>query len=75
MDMTGIIALLSIFVAAPLIVFGFILLAKREKNKYEIMRLKRDIAEIELRKEEAKARVLIEENRKYDRIIDGRGTN
>jgi hypothetical protein len=68
----GIVALVSIFIAAPMIVFGFILLAKRGKNSVEIMRMKRDIAEIELRKEEAKARVLVEENRKYDRIIEGR---
>ncbi len=69
----GIVALLSIFVVAPMIVFGFILLAKRGKNAVEIMRMKRDIAEIELRKEEAKARILVEENRKYDRIIEERG--
>ncbi len=70
---TGIVALVSIFVVAPMIVFGFLLLAKRGKNTVEIMRMKRDIAEIELKKEEAKARILVEENRKYDRIIDGRG--
>jgi hypothetical protein len=73
MDMTAIIALLTIFGVAPLIVFGFILLAKRGRNQVEIMRVKRDIAELEVKKEEAKARALIEENRKYDRIIDGRG--
>jgi len=73
MDMTAIVALVSIFIVAPMIVFGFILLAKRGRNQVEIMRMKRDIAEIELKKEEAKARGLAEENRKYDRIIDGRG--
>jgi len=73
MDMTAVTALVSIFIISPIIVFGFILLAKRGKNTVEIMRMKRDIAEIELKKEEAKARTLVEENRKYDRIIDGRG--
>jgi hypothetical protein len=74
MDMTAIVSLLTIFGLAPLIVFGFIFLSKRSKNQVEIMRLKRDIADLEVQKEEAKARVLIEEGRKYDRIIDGRGS-
>jgi energy-converting hydrogenase Eha subunit H len=73
MDMTAIVSLLTVFGVAPIIVFGFIFLSKRSRNQVEIMRMKRDITELEVRKEEAKARALIEENRKYDRIIDGRG--
>lgn len=72
MDVTAVLSILMVFGVAPAIVFGFILMGKRGRNQIEIMRMKRDIAELEVRKEEARARALIEENRKYDRIIEGR---
>lgn len=67
----GIIALISIFVVMPSIVFGFILLSKKEKNRVEILRYQKEIAEIDLRKDELKLKLLQEENLKYDRLIDG----
>jgi hypothetical protein len=55
---------------SSLIIFGFILIMKKRKNDVEKLRLQKEMKEIELRKEEIHHQVLIEENRKYDRIIN-----
>jgi hypothetical protein len=60
----------SLFVA-PCLVFGFILFMRKGKNDVEKVRLQKEMKEIEMRKEEIHLRALIEENRKYDRLIDG----
>jgi hypothetical protein len=60
----------SLFVA-PSLVFGFILFMRKGKNDLEKVRLQKEMKEIELRKEEVHLRALIEENRKYDRLIEG----
>ena len=67
MDLTANLAIVSIFIIAPMTVFGFILLSKREKNKIETLRYKKEILELE--KEAYKIKLLEEENRKYDRLI------
>jgi hypothetical protein len=72
MDVNAIVAVLSLFIGAPLIVFGFIYLNKRQKFQLELMREKRELAELELRKEELRVKALAEENRKLDRIIEDR---
>ncbi len=69
MDSIATFSIFSIFIAAPAIVFGFILLAKRGRNQVEMLRYKKEILELELRKEEYRAQSLREENRKLDRII------
>ena len=68
----GIIAIISIFIIAPSIVFGFILLSKKEKNRIEVLKYQKEIIELEIRKDELKMKLLEEENRKYDRIIEER---
>jgi hypothetical protein len=60
----------SLFVA-PALVFGFILLIRKGKHDVEKLRLQKEIKEIELRKEEIHLHTLLEENKKYDRLIDG----
>jgi hypothetical protein len=60
---------LSLLVA-PCLVFGFILLLKKGKNDVERARLQKEMKEIEMRKEEIHLKALIEENRKYDRMIE-----
>jgi len=69
MDYAAIISVLCVFIAAPAIVFGFILLSKRGKNRIEELKCKRDILALEVEKEKARAALLAEENRKYDRLI------
>lgn len=70
MDGVEFFALFSVFIAAPSIVFGFILLAKRAKYRVEELRYKKEILELEVKKEEMHIYTMHEENRKLDRIIN-----
>jgi hypothetical protein len=67
--MIAIIAILSLFVAAPLIVFSFIY--KRGKNKTDIekMEIQKEIMELEVEKEKVQLLRLEAENKKYDAMI------
>lgn len=69
--MEGIIAILSIFVIMPGIVFTFAY--KNKKNKIELKKLEyqKEILQLELEKENAQLKLLEEENKKLDRIING----
>jgi hypothetical protein len=60
----------SLFVA-PALVFGFILLIRKGKHDVEKLQLQKEMKEIELRREEVHLQTLIEENKKYDRLIGG----
>ena len=71
MDYAGIIAILSSLIGIPVIVFGFIYLNIKNKRAVEVMRLKKEMLELEIEKEKVRARLLEAENVKYDRIIDG----
>jgi hypothetical protein len=55
---------------SSMIVFGFVIIIKKGKNDVEKLRLQKEMKEIELRKEELHYQTLLEENRKYDRLID-----
>jgi len=68
----GIVAIISIFVAAPAIVFGFILLGKRGKNQIELARYRLREVELSVEKEKLRVEALKEENRKLDRMIEHR---
>jgi len=63
-------AIFSIFIAAPAIVFGFILLSKRSKYRVEELRYKKEILELEVKKDEMHIYTMHEENKKLDRIIN-----
>jgi hypothetical protein len=71
MDITGIIAIISTLVVAPAIVFSFIY--KVTKNKQEIKRLEyqKEILVLEIEKQNNQIKLLEEENKKYDKIING----
>ena len=43
---------------------------KTQKNKIRELELKREILELEVKKQDSNIRLLEEENKKYDRIID-----
>ncbi len=58
----------SLFVA-PCLVFGFILLIRKGKNDVRKLELQKEMRELEVRKEEVHLQALIEENKKYDRLI------
>jgi hypothetical protein len=69
MDLIPIVSILSVFVAAPFIVFSFIYFMKKNKHRLEELRYRRDILELEIEKENARIRLLEAENAKYDRLI------
>jgi hypothetical protein len=74
MDYAAIISILCVFIAAPAIVFGFILLSKRGKNRIEELKCQRDILALEIEKDKSRIALLEAENRKYDRLIaEGEG--
>ena len=61
--------IMSLFVA-PALTFGFIILLRKTKAAVEIQRIRKEIVELELKKEEMKYKLLLEENKKYDQIIN-----
>jgi hypothetical protein len=72
MDLTGIvtgsIAILSLFVGLPGIVLYFIY--KSKKNKTEMIKQQKELLEIEIEKEKIQLRLLEEENKKYDKMLN-----
>ena len=74
MDYAGIIAILSSLIGIPVIVFGFIYLNIKSKRAIEMMRIKKEMLELEIEKERINIRMLEAENMKYDRIISGKDT-
>ena len=60
--------IMSLFVV-PALTFGFIVLIRKQKADVDKLRIKKEILELELRREELRITSLTEENRKYDRLI------
>jgi hypothetical protein len=73
MNFTAIVSVLSVFVFAPAIVFGFIYFSRKSKHRVEELRYKRDMMALELEKERLHVQALEAENAKYDRIIEDSG--
>jgi hypothetical protein len=57
-------------VGNPLIISALVVLLVKERNKMKALVLKKEILELELKKEEKKLLSLIEENKRYDRLIN-----
>jgi hypothetical protein len=72
MDITGIIAILSSLIGIPVIVFGFIYLNIRNKRALQVIKLQKEMLELEVEKDRLKLDLLDAENAKYDKIIDAR---
>lgn len=72
MNITALFSIFSVFIAAPAIVFGFVYIMRRGKDRVEELRLKKEMLELEVEKEKMHLLALTEENRKYDRLIDSR---
>jgi hypothetical protein len=68
---TGSIAILSLFVGLPALLFTFIHKNTKNKREKEIEKLKyqKEILELEIEKENRQIRLLEEENKKLDKII------
>ena len=71
-EIIGLISVVCLFVVLPGIIFGFRYLGKKKTAELELGTQRKAILELEVRKEELHLQALLEEGRKYDRIIDGR---
>ena len=54
----------------PGLTFGFIIITKKIKADVEKLKYKKEILELEIKKEELRIESMIEENKKYDRLIE-----
>ncbi|HTX73781.1 MAG TPA: hypothetical protein VMC79_13205 [Rectinemataceae bacterium] len=72
MNFIAVFSVFCTFIAAPAIVFSFIYFTRRGKNQVEMQRLKKEMLELEVDREELHLKVLVEENKKYDRMIGER---
>jgi hypothetical protein len=70
MEFVSIIAVLSLFVAAPAIVFSFILRLNKNRNETKKLQYQKEILELELKKEELQIKRLEAESKQYDRLIN-----
>jgi len=61
--------IMSLFVA-PLLTFTFIAYIKKTKAEVEKLKYEKEILELELRKEEIHYQTMVEENKKYDKLIE-----
>ena len=61
--------IMSLFVA-PLLTYGFIYFLKKNRADVEKMKIRKEIIELELKKDELKYKLLLEENKKYDHLIN-----
>jgi hypothetical protein len=55
---------------ASAIVFGSIIIMKKGRNDVEKLKLQKEMKELDLQKEELHFKSLIEENKKYDRMLE-----
>jgi hypothetical protein len=62
---------LSLLVA-PLLTFGFVIIIRKQKNDVEKLRLRKEMMELEVRKEELRIKSIQEEGKQYDKLIDSR---
>ncbi len=58
-------------IIVPTITFGFILLLKKIRADVEKVKYKKEMMELELRKEEVHLQAIIEENKKLSHLIEG----
>ena len=59
----------------PGITFGFIIITKKIKADVEKIKYKKEILELEIKKEEMHLKLMIEENKKYDKLIESNISN
>ena len=55
---------------APALTFGFIVLLRKQKADVEKLKYKKEILELEIKKEEMHIKEIEAENRKYDNLLE-----
>jgi hypothetical protein len=68
--LTALVAIVSIFIAFPAILFGAINSSKKNKTKLLAMEHEREMLELEIEKEQVQLKLLEAENKKYDKLIN-----
>jgi hypothetical protein len=68
--MEGILAILSIFVILPGIIFTFAYKNKKNKNELKKLEYEKEILQLEIEKDNLRLKLLEEENKKLDKIIN-----
>jgi hypothetical protein len=71
MDIVGLVSVISIFVVLPGIIFFTSYMKKKARIELEKIQYQKEILELEIQKNETSLKMLEEENRKYDRLING----
>jgi len=68
----GLMAVIGVFIVLPKTIFQFVGSQNRHKREMEVEKLKyqKEILELELEKQRNEIRLLEEENRKYDNVIN-----
>ncbi|MBU0926850.1 MAG: hypothetical protein KKA67_03820 [Spirochaetes bacterium] len=72
MEIGPIIAVLCVFIGAPSVVFGFILLNKGGARRLELEKYRVRELELSVERERLRIEALKEENKKLDRMIEHR---
>jgi hypothetical protein len=70
MNIVAILGIVMSLFVAPILTFGFIILLRKTKTDVEKLKYKKEILELEIRKDETRLRMLAEENRKYDKLLE-----
>ena len=69
MEITGIVAIISVFGIAPAILFSFLYKTTKDKHELKKMQYQKEILELEVEKQNNQIKLLEEENKKLDKII------
>jgi len=69
MDVTAIVAIISVFGIAPAVLFSFIYKITKNKHELKKMQYQKEILELEVEKQNNQIKLLEEENKKLDKII------
>lgn len=68
--MEGALAIVSIFIFMPSLIFGFIYLSKRAKYRVEELRIQKEMLALDVRKKELAIYEMQEESKRLDRVLD-----
>jgi len=68
--MEGPLAIVSLFIFMPSLVFGFIYMSKKAKYRVEELRIQRELLALEVRKKELAIFEMQEESKRLDRMLD-----
>jgi len=69
--LVGLIAVIGVF-SIPIMAIALAHKGKAQKGRIRELELQKEIMELEVRKQDGKIKLLEEENKKYDRIINER---